>query len=116
MRSSADFRTTVRHGVRVARPTVVVYADGFRAADVPPSGALVGLVVSKAIGNAVTRNMVKRRLRHLAAGCLAETPAGSRLVLRALPHAASSPDDLRRDVPAAWRTSLERLKRREGFA
>jgi ribonuclease P protein component len=121
MRSSADFRTTVRHGVRVGRTTVVVHADDatdsdLPGTDLPGAGVKVGLVVSKAVGNAVTRNTVKRRLRHLAAGCLVETPAGSRVVLRALPRAAISPDDLRREVPAAWRTALERLKRREGFA
>jgi ribonuclease P protein component len=110
MRSSADFRTTVRRGVRVGRSTVVVHAAGS-----PGSDVLVGLVVSKAVGNAVTRNTVKRRLRHLAKGCLAETPAGSRLVLRALPAASFAPDDLRRDVPTAWSIAIERLRQRGGL-
>jgi len=109
MRSSNDFRTTVRRGVRVGRTTVVVHALHTSAPDV-----LVGLVVSKAVGNAVTRNSVKRRLRHLARGCLAETPAGSRVVLRALPAAATAGAVLRRDVPAAWATAVERLRRRGG--
>ncbi len=111
MRSSADFRTTVRRGVRVGRPTVVVHADAVDGSDV-----LVGLVVSKAVGNAVTRNSVKRQLRHLARGVLPQTPAGSRVVLRALPPAARSAEDLRRDVSAAWPNALERLRRREGFS
>ena len=55
----------------------------------------VGLVVSKAVGPAVTRNLVKRRLRHLVRERLEELPAGSLLVLRALPPAAAATyDDL----------------------
>lgn len=45
----------------------------------------VGLVVSKAVGNAVHRNKVKRRLRHIAAAHLSAIPAGARMVVRALP-------------------------------
>jgi ribonuclease P protein component len=50
----------------------------------------VGLVVSKAVGNAVARNRVKRRLRHLARTRLERLPDGSLLVIRALPAAASA--------------------------
>lgn len=110
MRSSAEFRSTVRRGVRVGRPTVVVHAARGRGSDV-----LVGLVVSKAVGNAVIRNSVKRRLRHIATECLAETPAGSRVVLRALPAAASRPDLLRADLPSAWQNAVERMARRGDF-
>lgn len=45
----------------------------------------VGFVVSKAVGNAVHRNVVKRRLRHAAASHLTTLPAGSLAVVRALP-------------------------------
>jgi ribonuclease P protein component len=50
----------------------------------------VGLVVSKAVGNAVVRNRVKRRLRHQVAPLLTTLPAGTTVVLRALPPAADS--------------------------
>jgi ribonuclease P protein component len=106
MRSPVDFRATVRHGVRVGRSTVVVHAARSDSADV-----LVGLVVSKSVGNAVTRNTVKRQLRHLAGSRLADTPAGSRVVLRALPAAASAPQQLRADLASAWRAAIERLQR-----
>ena len=49
-----------------------------------------GLVVSRAVGPAVVRNRVKRRLRHLLAPRLAALPPGARLVVRALPAAASA--------------------------
>jgi ribonuclease P protein component len=50
----------------------------------------VGFVVSKAVGNAVIRNRVQRRLRHLARGQLPALPGSSLLVVRALPAAASA--------------------------
>jgi len=49
----------------------------------------VGFVVSKAVGNAVVRNRVRRRLRHLVAPLLPTLPTGSELVIRALPASAS---------------------------
>jgi ribonuclease P protein component len=56
--------------------------------------ARVGFVVSRAVGSAVTRNHVKRRLRELMRGYLQWLPGGSLLVLRANPIAgrARQPD------------------------
>jgi ribonuclease P protein component len=121
MRSSADFRGTVR-GIRVSRGTLVLHArrspgDG---ADPSPTSSIgadrvrVGFVVARSVGNAVTRNRVRRRLRHLAAARLAETPAGTDLVVRALPRAASDPDSLPRDLSSAWSTALTRLAAASG--
>jgi ribonuclease P protein component len=73
----------------------------------------VGLVVGKTVGNAVTRNTIKRRLRHLAAAQLADTPAGTDVVVRALPRAATEPEEVRQDLPAAWSRVLDRLARQE---
>jgi ribonuclease P protein component len=50
----------------------------------------VGFVVSKSVGNAVHRNRVRRRLRHLARQRVERLPAGAVLVVRALPAAADS--------------------------
>jgi ribonuclease P protein component len=64
----------------------------------------VGFVVSKAVGNAVVRNRVKRRLRHLAAQRLAEVPDRALLVVRALPAAADATyDAMGRDFDVALR-------------
>ncbi len=52
--------------------------------------ARAGFVVSKAVGNAVVRNKVRRRLRHLVRPLLAELPPGTLLVVRALPPAAQA--------------------------
>ena len=61
--------------------------------------AQVGFVVSRAVGGAVVRNRVRRRLRHLVRERLARLPAASVVVVRALPAAAdASYDELRADL------------------
>jgi ribonuclease P protein component len=50
----------------------------------------VGFVVARSVGSAVTRNRVKRRLRHLMSARLDTLPAASRVVVRALPAAAEA--------------------------
>lgn len=84
---------------------------------VSPSGAdtdapSVGFVVSKAVGNAVVRNRVKRRLRALVADRMTTLPSGSLVVVRALP--ASAEADFARlstDLDACLGRSLSRLTR-----
>jgi ribonuclease P protein component len=49
----------------------------------------VGFVVGRDVGGAVTRNRVRRRLRHLVRARLEDLPAGV-LVVRALPAAADA--------------------------
>jgi ribonuclease P protein component len=44
-----------------------------------------GFVVSKACGNAVKRNQLKRRLRAIARDKTSQLPAGSQVVVRTLP-------------------------------
>jgi ribonuclease P protein component len=62
--------------------------------------------VSKAVGNAVVRHRVLRRLRHLVRDRLSVLPAGSLVVVRALPGAGDAVhDQLARELDAA----LERL-------
>lgn len=105
MRSSDDFRRTVRSGARAARPTLVVHvrpADGVTR---------VGFVVSKAVGNAVERNRVKRRLRHLVKDLLVRTPAGFDVVVRALPPAAHESTGLADDLNAAWHAAFTKVER-----
>jgi ribonuclease P protein component len=50
----------------------------------------VGFVVSRAVGGSVVRHRVARRLRHVARDRLASLPAGSTVVVRALPGSASA--------------------------
>lgn len=100
IRHGADFAAVMKNGRRARRGAVVVHL-ATRNED-PVRGARAGFIVSKAVGPAVTRNKVKRRLRHLAAPRLAALPNGTDVVVRALPAAALSTfSDLARDVDAA---------------
>ena len=64
----------------------------------------MGFVVSKAVGPAVTRNVVRRRLRHLAREQINSLPPRAMLVVRALPRAAqASYDELARELDRCLR-------------
>jgi len=89
LRSSADFRTAVRRGRRSGGSLLVVHLLGADHQE-GTSPIRVGLVVSRAVGPAVTRNLVKRRLRHLLRERLDALPASGLLVVRALPAAGGA--------------------------
>lgn len=106
LRRSTDFAAAVRSGRRAGRGAVVVHLDQPGAPTGPhPDAALseparfadvehistparAGFVVSKAVGGAVVRNKVRRRLRHLVRERLGTLSPGTTLVVRALPAAA----------------------------
>lgn len=112
LRSGADFTHTVRSGVRQGRRNVVLYAA--------PSGerpSRFGFIVSKAVGNAVTRNLVKRRLREAAASTVRVRPVGLDVVVRALPASSTASwDELSTDYESALGAVLRRLERGAGAA
>jgi ribonuclease P protein component len=109
MRRSVDFERAVRGGARAGRPTVVVHLA--RDTD-RTDGPLVGLVVSKAVGNAVHRNLVKRRLRTAAAQRIDVLPDDTLVVLRALPRALDVEyAQLQRDVTRGIDRALDRAPR-----
>lgn len=91
--------------MRVTSRTLVLHV---RATDVPPSRA--GFIVSKAVGGAVVRNRVKRRLRHLVAERLDTMVRPGDVVVRALPAAASEPSRLAPDLASAWSRAQERIR------
>lgn len=105
IRTSVQFSATTRSGARNGRRNVVVY--------VRPTGdeqpARFGFVVSKAVGNAVRRNKVKRRLRELAQTTVRQSPYGYDVVVRALPPASRADwAELAADYAKAWRTASSR--------
>lgn len=107
LRSGGDFATAVR-GPRHGGRLIVVHATRTDArADQP---ARVGFVVSKAVGTAVVRNRVKRRLRALVAARLALLPSGVDVVVRARPAAADATSgQLGVELDRLLRTVLRRL-------
>ncbi|MCX5387554.1 ribonuclease P protein component [Streptomyces sp. NBC_00083] len=106
LRRREDFATAVRRGRRAGRPLLVVHLrSGTTDPHAPGESAPLtraGFVVSKAVGVAVVRNLVKRRLRHLMRERLSQLPAGSLVVVRALPGAGDADHaQLARDLDAA---------------
>jgi ribonuclease P protein component len=69
-------------------PGPVDPGDPVDTAGNPALPTQVGFVVSRAVGNAVVRHRVQRRLRHLVRDRLAGLPSGSQVVVRALAPAA----------------------------
>jgi ribonuclease P protein component len=83
MTRSTDFGATVKHGTRAVQSDLVIYArhgDG-TVADAPK----VGLIISRAVGSAVERHRVARRLRHVARGLVDGLQPSEQIVIRALP-------------------------------
>lgn len=75
-----DYRSVVRRGARRAGAVHVLHVVDTHEDRLPR----FGFIVSKAVGNAVTRNTVRR---------------GADIVIRALPASATSPfSELRHDV------------------
>lgn len=110
MRRPEEFKRVMRSGRRAGGATLSVHA--LLTADAVPEDAepKVGFVVSRAVGSAVVRNRVKRRLRELMRGRLACLPRGCLLVVRAHPAAAgASQADLAADLDLV----LGRLLRRQ---
>ena len=81
----------------------------YRTSVTGADGVRVGFVVGRPVGPAVVRNRVKRRLRHLAASQIDQTPAGVDVVVRAMPTAATARETLATDLTSAWQRALQRL-------
>jgi ribonuclease P protein component len=109
LRHKSDFAAVMEHGVRAGKPLL----SGrllVRPGDDP---AKVGFIVSRAVGPAVVRNKVRRRLRHLARKYLRSLPGGSLLVLRANPRAATARQE---DLAAELDLVIAALLRRQDRA
>ena len=108
MRRPEDFRRVLRTGRRAGGSVIaghLLLADGSSG-----DPAKVGFVVSRAVGSAVVRNRVKRRLRELVRRRLASLPGGCLLVLRAYPAAAGA---RQADLAADLDLVIGRLLRRQ---
>ena len=110
MRRRTEFSRAIREGSRSSRSLLVGHLLVRHDVDEP---ARVGFIVSRAVGPAVTRNRVRRRLRHLMAGQLQSLPEGSLLVLRANPRAVTA---RQADLAAELCLVIRALRRRQGEA
>lgn len=106
--AAADFTRCYREGARWRAPYFTVHA--YRRGE---GVARLGLAVGKAIGPAVVRNRVKRRLREIFRLHLQQIPGGYDLFVRAAPASASASY---RQLEATFCDVLTRLNREESRA
>lgn len=93
LRDPDAFRSASRRGQRAGTRTIVTHLllpEEQQVVGVSADPARVGFVVSKAVGVAVVRNRVKRRLRHALRERITLLPSGAVLVVRAQPAAAAA--------------------------
>jgi ribonuclease P protein component len=101
----------MRAGSRAAARTVVVHALATDAA----APARAGFVVGRSVGGSVVRHRVTRQLRHLMAAHLEGLPAGTHIVVRALPPSAgASSPELAHDLSSGVRRAVSKLGRDAG--
>ncbi len=79
-----DFRTVVRRGRRSTSPLAVYYRLDRDATD----PVRFGFIVSRAVGGAVERNLVRRRMRAVGRQFVDAGAQGADVVVRALPGSA----------------------------
>lgn len=82
--SADDYRAVVRRGAKVAGAHTVSYVRSRESG----TDARFGFIVSKKVGTAVRRNLVRRRLKAVCHEALVEGVRGVDVVVRALPGAA----------------------------
>jgi len=113
-----QFRHAIKAGRRSGARTLVTHlALDDAAAAAGSTEPRVGFVVSKAVGTAVVRNKVKRRLRHAARERTALLPDAALLVVRAHPAAAeASYEELVTDLDRCLDRSLGAAPRRRDAA
>lgn len=109
--SPVEFSRTIKRGKRAGSRTMVVHVYDHKAELDPPvtiGGPRFGLIVSKAVGNAVTRHDTSRRLRAVCRDAAPTLPKAVDVVIRALPSSASADS-------AALRRDLDRALKKAGY-
>ncbi|WP_125100132.1 ribonuclease P protein component [Leucobacter chromiireducens] len=99
-----DYRRVVRSGYRVGGAFCITHAV-LRA---PGEPARFGFIVSKAVGNAVTRNLVRRRMKTIAERRIAAGFSAVDVVFRALPAIAEVPYS---ELESTLNRALDRVER-----
>ncbi|MDJ0348711.1 ribonuclease P protein component [Cryobacterium sp. PH29-G1] len=101
--SGSDYQGVVRRGVRIVGAHTVLYVRKNSASESDTVGipARFGFIVAKNVGDAVRRNLVRRRLKAVTFDLLSLVPAGTDVVIRALPSARA----------ATWQTMHDEVQR-----
>ena len=83
LRRRRDFAIAIRGGRRAARGAIVIHMALDRTEGPPRAG----FVIPRAVGGAVVRNRIRRRLRHLLRDRMADLAPGTDIVVRVQPAA-----------------------------
>ena len=86
MRRSSEIAFVRRRGRKQVFPTIAVFAAEGREGE-----SRVGIVVSKSVGGAVERNLVRRRIRGALEELGASLAGGRRFLIVARPGALAAP-------------------------
>lgn len=106
MTSADAFTHVMKHGRKAGGRAFVVYVSDDTLGKTE-GNPLVGLIVSKAIGNAVQRNLMKRRLRSIMAS--SDVTGAMCWVIRALPGSKTMTYDALEDtLTASMRSALRK--------
>ena len=106
--SADDFKSTMKLGNKQVSDHVIIYLKRDEASP----HARFGFVVGKPVAGAVGRNLVKRRLRSVAAELLKTNPTSYAAVIRALPGAAETDwNRLREEVLSAFQKVQSKANR-----
>ena len=84
---SGDFARATKSGLRFSSTNFVGYLYTNTESNDP---ARAGLIISKSVGNAVTRNRLARKIRHCISHQYPTLPNGSLLVIRGLRNSAKA--------------------------
>lgn len=104
----SDYRFITRTGRRVGGAYCITHAV-LRAQGEP---ARFGFIISKAVGNAVTRNLIRRRMKSIVERRLAAGSTSLDVVFRALPAIATAPfAELEREMNRALDRAEQQLQR-----
>jgi ribonuclease P protein component len=107
--SADDYRVIVRRGAKVAGAHTVSYLRSRESG----TDARFGFIVSKKVGTAVRRNLVRRRLKAACHEAVANGVQGVDVVVRALPSAADATwPELRAEVLDALARPASRVASR----
>ncbi len=87
LHTSAEIRSVARSGRRFVGRDVILHIKYDRTSQRAPRACVI---VSKAVGNAVVRNVVRRRLRESMRTVIAGLPTGVDIVVRARESASAS--------------------------
>lgn len=96
---SREFRRVYDKGVRIPGPLFVAFCLGPDGAEPRAAGPRIGFTVPRAIGGAVVRNRIRRRLREALRVRLADLDGGWQIVVNPRKQAFDAPfADIEKEV------------------